>query len=135
MTGHGAKSDRKQEQAILALLTHPTIPAAAAACGVADKTLWRWMQVPAFRDHYRLARRQVLEGAIGTLQQAATEAATALRGLLKAESEMVRLGACRAILEQAIKGADLLDLQERIAALEAHQEQQAGTALRRRGAG
>ena len=77
----------------------------------------------------------MLEGAIGTLQQAATEAATALRGLLKAESEMVRLGACRAILEQAIKGADLLDLQERIAALEAHQEQQAGTALRRRGAG
>ena len=119
MKGHGAKNDHAREQAILALLAHPTIPEAAKACGVGEVTLWRWLQEPAFRDAYRQARRQVLEGAIGSLQQAATEAATTLRALLTADSESVRLGACRAILEQAMKGADLLDLEARIAALEA----------------
>ena len=122
MKGHGAKSDRQREEAILALLTEPTIDAAARRAGVSDVTLWRWMQEPDFRDRYRQARRQVLEGAIASLQQAAGEAATTLRALLAAESETVRLGACRAILEQATKGADLLDLEARIAALEVGQE-------------
>ena len=122
MKGHGEKLGRKEEQAILALLTHPTIPEAAAACGVGEATLWRWMQEPEFRDRYRQARRQVLEGAIASLQQAAGEAAATLRALLTAESETVRLGACRAILEQATKGADLLDLEARIAALEVGRE-------------
>ncbi len=122
MKGHGEKLGRKDEQAILALLTRPTIPEAAKACGVGEATLWRWMQEPEFRDRYRQARRQVLEGAIASLQQAAGEAATTLRTLLKAESETVRLGACRAILEQATKGADLLDLEARIAALEVGRE-------------
>ena len=115
MKGHGAKSDSQREQAILALLTHPTIPEAAEACGVGQTTLWRWMQEPDFRDRYRQARRQVLEGAIA-------EAATTLRRLLTADSESVRLGAARAILDQATKGADLLDLEARIAALEAGRE-------------
>ena len=122
MKGHGEKLGRKEEQAILALLTHPTIPEAAAACGVGEATLWRWMQEPEFRDRYRQARRQVLEGAIASLQQAAGEAAATLRALLTAESETVRLGASRAILEQATKGADLLDLEARIAALEVGRE-------------
>ena len=122
MKGHGAKSDRVQEQAILALLTRPSIPEAAEVCGIGEATLWRWMQEPEFRDRYRQARRQVLEGAIASLQQAAGEAATTLRTLLKAESESVRLGAARAILDQATRGADLLDLEARIAALEVGRE-------------
>ena len=122
MKGHGAKSDRQREEAILALLIEPTIEAAAKRAGVSDVTLWRWMQEPDFRDRYRQARRQVLEGAIASLQQSAGEAATTLRALLKAESESVRLGAARAILDQATKGADLLDLEARIAALEAGRE-------------
>ena len=122
MSGHGDKLERKEEQAILALLARPTIGEVASAVGIGDATLRRWLGRPDFRDRYREARRQVLEGAIASLQQAAGEAATTLRALLKAESESVRLGAARAILDQATKGADLLDLEARIAALEAGRE-------------
>ena len=122
MKGHGEKLSRKEEQAIIALLTRPTVAEAAQACGTSDVTLWRWMQRPKFADRYRAARRKALEGAIASLQHAAGEAATTLRTLLKAESESVRLGAARAILDQATKGADLLDLEARIAALEAGRE-------------
>ena len=118
MTGHGAKADRKREQAILALLAHPTIPEAARACGVSDKTLWRWLQDEEFRRSYREARRQVLEGAISNLQQATGEAAAALRRNLSCGVPSVEVRSALGIIEQAIKGAELLDLAERIATLE-----------------
>ncbi len=121
MKGHGAKSDGQREQAILALLTHPTIPEAAKACGVGEVTLWRWLQDPAFAERYRAARRQVVEGAIASLQQMATEAATTLKRNLSCGTPSVEVRAALAILEQAIKGAELLDLAERVAALEAQQ--------------
>ena len=135
MRGHGAKSDYARDQAVLALLAHPTIPEAAAACGVGEATLWRWLQEPAFAERYRAARRQVVEGAIASLQQTASEAAATLKRNLRCGTPSVEVRAALAVLEQAIKGAELLDLQERIAALEAHQEQQAATHARGRGAG
>src|ERR687886_540740 len=65
MKGHGSKWDRKREQAILALLQEPTVEAAAKAVGVADVTLWRWMQQPDFQAEYRIARRvSRLEAAV-----------------------------------------------------------------------
>ena len=121
MKGHGAKTDHAREQAILALLAHPTIGEAAAACGVGDVTLWRWLQQPDFAERYRAARRQVVEGAIANLQQAATEAAATLRRNLTCGVASVEVRAALAVLEQAIKGAELLDLAERVAALEAPQ--------------
>ncbi len=126
MKGHGAKSDRQREQAILTLLTHPTIPEAAAACGVGEATLWRWLQEPEFAERYRAARRQVVEGAIASLQQTATEAATTLKRNLSCGTPSVEVRAALAILEQAIKGAELLDLAERVAALEAQLAQEQG---------
>ena len=124
MKGHGEKLGRKEEQAILALLTSPTIPEAATACGIGESTLWRWMQRPDFRDRYREARRQVLEGAITNLQQATGEAASALRRNLSCGVPSVEVRSALGILEQAIRGAELLDLAERIATLE---EQAAAT--------
>jgi len=44
LKGHGEKLSRKQEQAIAALLTCPTIEQAAKAAGVGETTLWRWLQ-------------------------------------------------------------------------------------------
>ncbi|MBY0512873.1 MAG: hypothetical protein K2P78_03060 [Gemmataceae bacterium] len=69
--------------AIFALLTHPTIAAAAAACGVGESTLRRWLTRPAFRR--RLAREQqaavqhtttVLAGATGEALAAIRRAMT-----------------------------------------------------------
>jgi hypothetical protein len=57
------------ELAIAGLLSEPTIAAAAAKIGIGERTLRGWMQQPCFRTAYRLARVQVVEAAIGQLQQ------------------------------------------------------------------
>ena len=122
MSGHGEKLPRKEEQAIAALLAHPTLPEAAAACSTSEATLRRWLQQPAFRAAYREARRQVLEVAVAGLQQAASEAAEALRRNLTCGQPGAEIRAAVAILDQAIKGGELLDLQERVATLEMQQQ-------------
>ena len=55
MTGHGEKLNRKQEQAVVALLTEPTIAKAAEAIGVGEKSLRRWMNLEQFGETYRQA--------------------------------------------------------------------------------
>jgi len=78
MTGHGEQLSRKQEHAIGALLTEPTISAAAAAVGIGEATLRRWMKLDDFITEYRAARRQVVEQATARLQQASSGAVDTL---------------------------------------------------------
>ena len=56
--------------------------------------------------------------AVGQLADAGAEAARTLRALLGAESESVRLGACRAILELGMKLRESEELERRVAELE-----------------
>ncbi len=115
--GHGDKRPRLQEAAILALLTEPTIEAAARKTGVARTTLLRWLQLPDFQASYREARREVMDRAIGILQAATGEAVSALRSALKAPGAE-RVSAARTIWDFSFRSRELLDLEERLVALE-----------------
>ena len=120
MTPHkGGKRRRSEDAAIAALLSEPTIGGAAMVVGVSESTLLRWLQEPAFKAQYRAARRQVVEAAIGRLQSATTKAVDALERNLSCGTPAVEVGAAKAILDQAIKGIELVDLAERIEQLEA----------------
>jgi hypothetical protein len=116
--GHGDKLNRKQEQAIAALLSASSIKAAAGVCGMAEVTLWRWLQLPDFQTAYRAARRQIVERAVSELQAACGEAVEALKRNLHCENPAVEIRAAQIILEQGIKGVELMDLQERVERLE-----------------
>jgi hypothetical protein len=129
MAGHGTKLPRKQEQAIAALLSEPTVAAAAAAADVSERTLRAWLTLPAFRSAYRAARSEVLESAVARLQRTADRAVETLEQALSAPRDSDRIRAATAILDRAQSGAELSDLLERIEALEA----EAGR-RRRRGA-
>ncbi len=109
---------RKQDTAIGALLSHPTISAAAESVGIGEATLRRWLKDPGFLTAYRAARRDTLEHCIALLQKTGSAAVEALQQSLQATSEAVRLRAACAILDYSMKGAELLDLETRIAALE-----------------
>jgi len=111
----------KQEAALLALLTHNTIEAAYEAADVSKATMWRWMQTPEFKARYRAARRQLVETALGALQKHATTAARVLVSIAvdKNAPAASRVSAAKAIIEQSVKAVELVDLQERIEALEA----------------
>ena len=119
MNGHGEKLTRKQEQAIAALLVEPTLAAAAARCGVGDKTLWRWMQIPVFEAAYRTARRAIVDTVVAGLQLAATDAVSCLRRNLACGQPGVEVRAAAVILEQVLGALDRLDLEERLRRLEA----------------
>jgi hypothetical protein len=100
MKGLGENLTRKQELAIAALLSEPTVAAAAEKAGVSEVTLWRWQKQPEFLAAYRLARRETMEKATAFLQQSAWAASTTLVRLLGAGSESVRLRAATVILDQ-----------------------------------
>jgi hypothetical protein len=116
--GHGEKRSRREDAAIAALLACSTIDRAAEAAGIAGSTLRCWLADPAFQRRYRDARRQVVEHAISGLQQAAGEAVEALRRNLQCGVPASEIAAAKAILDQAVKGVELVDLAERVEQLE-----------------
>jgi hypothetical protein len=77
------------------------------------------MKQPEFKSRLRDARRAVVEGAIGRLQQAATEAVCALQRNLTCGTPSVEVRAAATILDQAVKAVELFDLAERVEHLEA----------------
>ena len=119
---HGGKRSRREEAAISALLSEPTIEAAATKAGLGASTLRRWLTDPTFMAQYRAARRHIVEGAIGRLQGVATQAVAALERNLSCGIPAVEVGAAKAVLDQAIKAVELVDLVERVEALEQSSE-------------
>jgi hypothetical protein len=112
----------RQEQSITALLVQGSLQAAAEASGINEKTLRRWLREDAaFQTAYRDARRAVVQHAITQVQQATGEAVETLRSVMQdAEAPAsARVSAAKAILETALKGIEIDDLEVRIAALEA----------------
>jgi hypothetical protein len=119
MKGNGERSMRKREQAIAALLTEPTLAAAANRSGVGETTLWRWLQDPGFQNAYASARRSVVDAAIANLQQAATEAVACLRRNLNCGQVGAEVRAAGVILDHVLGVLDRLDFEERLRRLEA----------------
>src|SRR5581483_6665955 len=100
----------KQERLLLALLSEPTHEAAAAKAGMSPATLRRTLQLPAFRQAYRVARRRLVEVAVGKLQQTTGEAVEALRQALTCDHPGTRVRAALGILDQSFKALDSMDL-------------------------
>ena len=120
MKGHGEKLSRNQERAIAALLVHASMSEAADAAGIGEVTLWRWMQIPEFKEQYRLARREAVSQAVGHLQGACSVAVVVLKDIAQDVTcpAGARVSAARTVLELAIKGVELEDLAARVEELE-----------------
>jgi hypothetical protein len=115
MPGHGERPEHTRDLAILALLEQPTQARAAEAAGIGLTTLKAWLAEPEFQAAYRQARRQLVEVALGRLQQAMGEAVEALRRNLTAGKAGDQVRAALGILEhatRAVQTADLLALVE-----------------------
>ena len=126
MKRSGEKLSHKHEQAIAALLSEATVTAAADKVGVSEVTVYRWLKLPHFLAAYRETRRQAVEKGLAQIQQASWAASTTLIRLLGADSDSVRLRAAQTILDQANKGVELVDFDQRLAALEQKSEKEGG---------
>jgi hypothetical protein len=126
MPGHGEKLTRKAEAAIAALLSEPTVEAAAIKARVSYATLKNWLKRPGFQQAYRAARRQIVENAVIRVQQMATAGAAELYKLLHSGKEPIRLKAATTILTFAIRGLEQDDLVTRVERLEEAARNRAG---------
>lgn len=120
MTGHGAKLGRKQEDAIVALLTHRTVEEAARAVNVSTKTLLRWQKEPEFEAAYRAAKRVAFGQSIARLHQLSSAAVSTLGKVMldPATPPATRVRAADSILGHTTKAIELEDIEGRLSELE-----------------
>jgi hypothetical protein len=125
MTGHGAKFGRKQEEAIVALLTQRNVEEAAKSIGVAPKTLLRWMQIPEFQKAYREARRAAFSQSIARLQQASTAAVSTLLKVMVDPNTpaSTRVRAADSVLDHSKHAIEIEDIETRVTELEQANQQ------------
>jgi len=124
-TGRGGKSAAVREQAVLALLSEKTLGAAAARCGVNEKTLRRWLKSDeVFKADYADARQATFEAGMGRIQALTARAVDTFKDLLDAtEYPSVRLGAARTVAELAIHQHDADTILRKLDEIEAFQQQ------------
>ncbi len=108
----------KQEKLLSALLSEKDLKAAAEKAGVSETTAWRWLKDDDFTAEYRRLRRDAVEQTAAQLQRASGEAVETLRKNLTCGNPNAEIAAARIILEQAVKGVEILDLQQRLEQIE-----------------
>jgi hypothetical protein len=118
--GHGAKFGRKQEEAIVALMTQRNIEEAAKTTGISTQTLIRWLKLAEFDAAYRKARRAAFSQSIARLQQASSAAvSTLLKVMVDPNSPAsTRVRAADSILDHSKQAIEIEDVEVRLAALE-----------------
>jgi hypothetical protein len=120
MKGHGAKYERKKEEAIVALLSQKNIEEAARSIGIGSATLLRWLKDPDFDTAYREARRAAFRQSVARLQQASGAAVTTLLKLMidPTTPPSTRARAADSVLDHSAKAIELEDIEARVSELE-----------------
>jgi len=132
MSRSGKKLGRKQEAAVLALLSSRNIEDAARTAGVNPRTLYRWMKESEFDAAYRDAKRDVYLQSVARLHQM-TSAAVSTLGKVMVDPKTppsTRVRAADSILNHTAKAIELEDLEARVTELERSTE--TGDSIRKR---
>lgn len=120
---YGMELTKGQEDALIALITEPSVSAAAAKANIGERTVHRWLREDeAFLAEYRRVRREAFTQAVGLTQRSSTAAvATLLRIMHDPKATWSsRVSAATHVLKFAREGIELDDLAARVEALEAN---------------
>ena len=120
MAGSPGKLTHKQDEAIIALLTHRSTEEAARAVNVGVRTLYRWQKDPDFNAGLRAARRTVFAQAVARLQQMCSAAVSTLGKVMvdPGTPAATKVRAADSILNHSAKAIEIEDIEARVAALE-----------------
>jgi hypothetical protein len=116
MAGNGRRN--ADDALALALAGGATLRDAAAAVGIGERTATRRWADATFRLRVSEMRGDMVARALGKMADGMSEAADVLRKLLAAESESVRLGAVRSLVELYLKMRESVELEQRLTDLE-----------------
>jgi hypothetical protein len=122
LNSFGEKINRKKEQAISALLSQPTLKAAAEVAGIGEKTLWRWLQNEDFQDAFMEVRRQLVQQVLSNIQRSMSKAVNTLLEVMDDPDSPAssKVQAARSIIDVGLKGLELEDFELRLSRLEDH---------------
>jgi hypothetical protein len=108
----------------LALASGKRVEDAALVANVSTRTASRRLQEPDFVARIRQLRAAMLDAVVGRLAERSCAAADRLAGLLDSPDENLVFKTAKTVVELALKGREILDLEQRIAALEVSVDQQ-----------
>lgn len=110
----------RHEQAILALMTEPTVIKAAEVTGVTPQTLYNWLNDPEFKAAYKAVRSQTMDQAITQIQRNVDLAINTLVKVMISDltRDAARVRAAIAILDMAFKAYEIEQITERLTELE-----------------
>ena len=111
---------RNQSKSLAALLAHPTVAAAATACGLTERCLYNYLADPTFKAELHKRQDETISAATAALSGLTGTAIETLRDVLADAdaSHAVRVRAALGVLEQRRRIGELDDLAERVSKLE-----------------
>ncbi|MEU9758892.1 hypothetical protein [Streptomyces sp. NPDC047985] len=112
-------TSKNRPAAVVALARGNTAEQAAREAGVSGRTIRRWMEEAEFGREVTATRTELLQLAVGQLAAASTKAVATLVDALDNEKGQARVQAARVLLDAVLALRESLDLEQRLAALEA----------------
>lgn len=112
-------ADRKDELILAALLSNPTVRAAATACCVSETQIYARLRTPAFKERYDNARRELLAQSTTFVQSLVGDAIKKMRDVMNDPdaSQQVQLNAAEAITRNSLKLTEQNDILTQLAEL------------------
>ena len=118
MAKSGSKKTAAEIELVVILASGMSGRQAAAETGIPYRTVSRRQADPEFRHAVSVARSAMISQAAGKLAVQASTAVVAVVKLLESKDERTVLSASRTILEHCVRFVEVVDLAERIEALE-----------------
>ena len=118
VTKMGENLSANQKRALAALIEHKTVTAAAEAVGLTRKTIYQYLQDPAFRAALTNAERGLIDGAGVRLLAGQEQALDTLEALMGDRDATNRRLAAVAWLNYALKWRELRNIEDRLGELE-----------------
>ena len=125
--GHGSRRPQREGAFIAALLTAPSLAAAAAAADVCVRTARRWYADAAFKAKLEAAQNELVAHNLTRLKASLSTAIDALNAIITdaAVSAPARVAAARTLLDSAFKAVELSDIITRLERLEQAEKERA----------
>ena len=110
----------KEAQALAALVSHSTVRQSAAASGIPERTLWRFLERPDFSERLEAEKGKLIATASDSLKSKLTAATTTLANVMEDVDTppQVKVTAARTILEFSLRYSEMADVLHRLDELE-----------------
>ena len=108
---------KKQLDALLALLSCPSIEEASKRAGISKVSIYEWLKQPEFAEELKRQRTKIFDQSVNFLIAATGKAVSKLVGLLETKKEGLRRLVCRDLIELSLRAREI-EIHERLDAIE-----------------